>query len=120
MTRDILKFIANDLNLDIVRDEVRHIEEEIETGEYDFFAEIDGEEYRFIREDEIWEIYVEQIKETVEECYTGKMEWWIAIDWEETAENCLQDGYGHTFASYDGEEREVTIDGDEYYVFRTN
>lgn len=98
MTRDILGFIAIDLNLDIVREEVRHIEDEIKSGEYDFYAEIDGEEYRFIREDEIWEIYVEQIKETVEDCYTGKMEWWIAIDWEETAENCLQDGYGHTFA----------------------
>jgi hypothetical protein len=120
MTRDILKFIANDLNLDISKDEVRSIEHEIKTGEYDFTADIDGEEYRFIREDEIWDIYVEAIKETVEECYTGKLDWWIAIDWEETAENCLQDGYGHTFASYDGKEHEVTINGDEYYVFRTN
>lgn len=118
MTRDILDFIANDLNLDISKDEVRSIEHEIKTGEYDFTADIDGEEYRFIHEDEIWDIYVEAIKETVEECYTGKMEWWIAIDWEETAENCYQDGYGHTFATYDGEEHEVTIDGDLYHVFR--
>lgn len=120
MTRDILEFIANDLNLDISKDEVRFIEHEIKTGETDFIAEIDSEEYRFIHEDEIWDIYVEEIQNTVEECYTGKMEWWIAIDWEKTAENCHQDGYGHTFASYDGEEHEVTIDGDLYHAFRIN
>lgn len=30
------------------------------------------------------------------------------------------DGYGHYFAGYDGEEHEVVIGEDTYYVFRTN
>ena len=124
MTRDILELIANELHLNIVREEVHHIIEEINTGEYDFFAEIDGQEYRFIREDEIWDIYVDGIKEITEECYLvndGAKQWWIAIDWEKTAENCYDaDGYGHHFATYDGEEIECGIDGDTYYIFRTN
>lgn len=124
MTRDILELIANELHLNIVREEVHHIVEEIQTGEYDFFADIDGEEYRFIREDEIWDIYVDGIKEITEECYLineGAKQWWIAIDWEKTAQNCYDaDGYGHHFASYDGAEIEWEIDGDNYYIFRTN
>jgi hypothetical protein len=32
----------------------------------------------------------------------------------------LSDGYGHTLSSYDGEEHEVTVDGEWYYIYRTN
>ena len=50
----------------------------------------------------------------------GKL-WWVAIDWEKTAQNCLDaDGYGHHFASYDGDELEIMLNGDLYYFFRTN
>lgn len=125
MTRDILELIANELHLNIVREEVHHIIEEINTGEYDFYAEIDGQEYRFIREDEIWDIYVEGIEEITIESYLGvthrDLPWWLEIDWEKTAQNCYDaDGYGHHFASYDGAEIEWGIDGDNYYIFRTN
>ncbi len=40
----------------------------------------------------------------------------IEIDWEATARNTLADGYGHTFAGYDGEEHSAA----GYYIFRTN
>lgn len=89
----------------------------------DFWLEFDGNEYRIIADWSIWEIYVEEIKNIVEDCYSDvikldKIPSFIAvsIDWEQTAKNAYADGYGHTFAGYDGEEHEVN----NYWIFRTN
>lgn len=90
----------------------------------DFTLDFDGCEYRIIADSAIWEIYKESIQNIVEDCYSDvlnldKVPTFIAfqIDWEQTAKNAFVDGYGHTFASYDGEETE-TDNG--YWVFRTN
>ena len=87
----------------------------------DFYITIESNEYRIISDNAIWDIYVEEIQRTVEDCYDLKIPDFVAVDWEETANNCLVDGYGHTFASYDGEEIETkSKDGDYYHIFRTN
>ena len=120
ITRQILEFISEELELDINREEVKEFENQLNL-ENDFYIEIDGNEYRVINADAIWDIFVEEIKDITEECYTGKLEWWIAVDWEETAENCLQaDGYGHHFSGYDGSELECEFGEEDYYIFRTN
>ena len=123
MIRDILELINESLQLQSNRDEVREIERNIES-ENDFYVEIDGQEYRFVHDDFIWDIYVDGIKEITEECYLvndGAKQWWIAIDWEKTAQNCYDaDGYGHHFATYDGNEVEWAFDGENYHIFRTN
>ena len=117
--REVLEFIHDGLDLAINRDEVRKLTKYITDIEPEFFIEIDGEEYRFIHEDDIWDIYVQEIRDITEDCYDIKAPDWLAIDWEETAENCFQwDGYGHTFATYDGEEYEYDFDGENYYIFR--
>jgi len=87
----------------------------------DFTFELDGNEYRIISENSIWDIYVETIKEIIDDCYDLKLDdipSFIAfeIDWEQTAQNAYADGYGHTFASYDGEESKAA----GYFIFRTN
>lgn len=126
MTRDIIDCIATELELQVNRDEVRAIEEQLVGGDYeDFYAVIDGEEYRFIHEDFIWNIYVDDVKETTIECYLCEVDrsklWWLAIDWEQTAENVFSsDGYGNTFATYDGNEYEYMFDDANYFIFRIN
>lgn len=95
------------------------LENEIEGD--DFTVEFDGNEYRIISDSSIWGIYVEEIKNIVENCYDLKLDSipdFIAfdIDWEQTAQNAYADGYGHTFASYDGEESEAA----GFWIFRTN
>lgn len=95
------------------------LENEIEGD--DFTVEFDGNEYRIISDSSIWEIYVETIKDIVNNCYDLKLDKipdFIAfdIDWEQTAQNAYVDGYGHTFASYDGEESEAA----GFWIFRTN
>ena len=120
MTRDILEMIKV-LDLDINRDEARLIESKI--SEDDFYVEIDGCEFRFIAEQEIFGIYVDSVEQMVQECYLGGSElpYWVEIDWDQTAENLYEsDGYGHHFATYDANEYEYTLGGYDYYVFRTN
>lgn len=94
---------------------------ESEIGNDDFTVDFDGNEYRIISDSSIWEIYVEEIKNIVNDCYDLKLDKipdFIAfeIDWEQTAKNAHVDGYGHTFASYDGEESEAA----GFWIFRTN
>ena len=94
LKKQIKEFIQDELELDAHSQEVEELKNEIENSE-DFYIKIDGQEYRFISE-------------------------FIAIDWEETAKNCLVDGYGNTFASYDGDEIEHHFEGELYHIFRIN
>jgi len=92
----------------------------------DFTIDFDGNEYRIIHTDAIWGIYVEEIENIVTECYDLKLDKIpdfiaVTIDWEQTAQNAYADGYGHTFAGYDGEEIEIIGNkGLVYHAFRTN
>lgn len=86
-----------------------------------FNIDFDGNEYRIIGDSEIWDIYVEEIKNTVTDCYDLKLDnipdfVAFSIDWEQTAKNAYTDGYGHTFATYDG--KETSSNG--MWIFRTN
>ena len=119
INREVLEFIHEELELSVDRDEARELVDQLES-EDDFYQEIDGEEYRFIRDSEIWDIYVEEIQEITEDCYDIKAPSWLAIDWEQTAENCYVDGYGHHFSSYDGSEIEYDFDDQSWWIFRTN
>lgn len=119
INREVLEFIHEELELSVDRDEARELVDQLES-EDDFYQEIDGEEYRFIRDSEIWDIYVEEIQEITEDCYDIKAPSWLAIDWEKTAENCYVDGYGHHFSSYDGSEIEYDFDDQSWWIFRTN
>lgn len=104
------------------KDALEELADKMESSN-DFWIELDGNEYRIIADSSIWEIYVEEIKNITEDCYSGVFDLndlphWLAfeIDWERTAKNCYADGYGHTFAGYDGEEQEVN----GWWIFRTN
>jgi len=119
ITRQILEFISEGLDLDINRDEVKEIEFNLNL-ENDFMADIDGCEYRIIHQDIIWKTYVEEIKMIAEDYYVIKAPEWLSIDWEQTAKNCFVDGYGHTFSIYDGSEEECIFGEENYYIFRTD
>jgi len=85
----------------------------------DSTIECNGVEIRIISTTDIFDIYQDTIQEIVEDCYElnlDKMPSFVEFDWEETAKNCLVDGYGHTFSGYDGTEYE----DNDFYYFRTN
>jgi len=115
---EILREIKKEL--EIPKYESEEIEELCENlgSNNDFIVNLNCGSYRFIAVNSIDDIYETAIQELVEDCYfvNDEAPWWIAIDWEQTAQNCLQDGYAHTFAFYDGKEHIVS----EYYIFRIN
>lgn len=119
INREVLEFIHEELELSVDREEARELVEQLETEE-DFFQEIDGQEYRFIKDECIWDLYVDEIQEIARECYNIKAPEWIAIDWEETAENCFVDGYGNHFSGYDGSEIEYDFNDESWWIFRNN
>ena len=97
--------------------------DEFDLSDPDQTIEFDGNEYRIIRESDIWEIYKDEIQRIVEDCYSDvlnldKVPSFIAleVDWEQTAKNAYVDGYGHTFSHYDHSE----IETKNHYIFRTN
>lgn len=97
--------------------------DEFDLSDSDQTIEFDGNEYRIIRDSDIWDIYRDTIQDIVEDCYSDvinldKVPAFIAvsIDWEQTAKNAYADGYGHTFSSYDHSEIETA----EHWIFRTN
>lgn len=108
----------------VTKQEVKEVLNLIET-ESDFTYEFEnGEEYRIINENVITNIYFEEQEELLAEIYPEifeKKPWWVEIDLNKTIQNILDaDGYGQLFATYDGVENEINIDGVYYYCFRIN
>ncbi|MFM7851682.1 MAG: hypothetical protein ACKO96_07115, partial [Flammeovirgaceae bacterium] len=96
--------------------------DDFDLSDGDQTIEFDGNEYRIIRDSDIWDIYRDEIENIVNDCYDLKLDKIpsfiaVSIDWEQTAKNAYIDGYGHTFSSYDHSEIE-TDNG--FWVFRTN
>lgn len=75
-------------------------------------------EFRLIDHGDIEEIYQDSIEDLVKDCYLADKEIpsFIEIDWKATAENCMVDGYGHHFSSYDFSEKLIN----NTYIFCVN
>lgn len=118
--REIAEILLEITGEKLVYSEVKELFDDIEMKESDDFTiDFAGGEFRIIDEDSIFDIYVDEIEELTKDCYLGggDLPSWVAIDWETTAKNVLDyDGYGHHFASWDGEEHETRSTG--YYIFR--
>lgn len=91
-------------------------------NEDDFYLELSGGECRIIKKCGIDEIWYESLKEQIKDCYDlssiSNLPDFIAVEinWDATIKAAQQDGLGHHFSSYDGEEHST----DYYYIFRTN
>lgn len=122
LLQDIANQHTHDLDSidsDQIEDALNYLEDNSTKDE--FTLEFDGNEYRIISDSEIWGIYVDSIRQITEDCYDLKLDKLPAflafeIDWVRTAENCYADGYGHIFATYDGEE----LESGDWWVFRVN
>ena len=112
--------LAKIINPSNIREVAREIVDQVES-EDDYTIEADGEDWRCIHEDAIERIHDDSIRELVDDCYLSDKNIPDVIknyfDYEKFARDCrISDGYGHHFASYDGEKHEI---GD-CYLFRIN
>ena len=117
--REIIDQHNHCIDMSYTREAIETLRDKI--GEDDFYFDFDGNEYRLIKDSEIWDIYVDEIKHIVNDCYNLKLDKVpdfvaLSIDWEQTAKNAYVDGYGHTFSGYDGSEHKAG----GYWIFRTN
>ena len=99
------------------------IVEELEEDDYtvDYMVLTDSEA------DEKWE---ESLDSYIEECITpeidklsegaGNLSYYITFDEETWKRDARMDGRGHSLSSYDGHENEETIEGETFYIYRTN
>jgi len=87
--------------------------DEVETSEGDYRVLTDGETL------EEWE---DQIDQYIDDCVLCELPeaYRCYFDSEKFMKDCSYDGYGHTLSPYDGSEEESTINGNLYYLFRTN
>ena len=99
------------------------IVEELEEDDYsiDYMVLTDAEA------DVKWE---ESLDSYIEECITpeidklsegaGNLSYYITFDEETWKRDARMDGRGHSLSSYDGHENEETIEGETFYIYRTN
>lgn len=89
-------------------------------SEHDFTFDFDGCEFRIIHENSIDEIGIREISNMWEDCYdlSAIPQFLVAyIDFDRASADALRlDGYGHHFASYDGNE----YSAGNWYIFRVN
>jgi hypothetical protein len=118
--KNLWYFVNDELDVDADKNHIAALLNDMDSS-FDFYWEVNGEEYRVIHEMDIDTVLVEELKDLVEECYLSDSDlaklWWLEIDWEQTAENVVNaDGYGHHFSRYDGNE----YDHNDWYFFRCN
>ena len=100
-------------------------QEEIKEGYDSCIFLVQGAAYMVLNEHERNEKAKEYIQETLEvfralseECESGNNTILALV--EKTCGLDTADGYGHFLASYDGKEGKVTVEGEDYFIYRIN
>lgn len=107
---------VDDLSIDELFDLIDTVMDK--DGEDDFYIDdLPGGECRLIHGDDIDQIWEESLIEQIKDCYDlSNLPDFVKIDWQATTKNCMLDGKGHHFGTYDGSEHFCN----GYYIFRTN
>ena len=91
---------------------------EVEELEEDDFSV----DYRVLTDDEADEAWEDSLNSYLEECVYPELPDNMAryFDDEAWKRDARIDGRGHSLSSYDGNEKEETVGGETFYIFRTN
>ena len=80
------------------------------------------QEFLVVTDDEADELWEESLDNYLEECIypelTGNLSSYF--DDEKWKRDAKYDGRGHSLSSYDGNENEETVNGETFYIYRTN
>lgn len=97
-------------------------EEEISESHDEYTVESEPGEYRVLTSDEADEAWEESLESYIDECILPECPEPVRsyFDREAWKHDAKHDGRGHCLSSYDGEEHEVKIDGEWYYIYRVN
>lgn len=81
-----------------------------------------GEEYLVYTDSEADDAWDEYMDDYIDDCIIDRIDEALQcyFDRESFKRDCLYDGRGHSLAGYDGCENEETIEGETFYIYRTN
>ncbi len=84
--------------------------------------ETEDGEYMVLTDDEADSQWIEQLGQIFDDCYLPEIAPHLRdyFNRERWIEEAQQDGRGHTLSGYDGEEQEAEVDGETFYIYRTN
>lgn len=84
--------------------------------------EVDNGQYRVLIDEEADEEGASQLDEYIEEVILPEIPEYLQnyFDAERWKNDAEYDGRAHNIATYDGEENSETVNGTEYYIYRTN
>jgi hypothetical protein len=87
-----------------------------------FTAEGGRNEWMVLTDEEADERWEESLDNYIDECITPELPESIRFyfDDEKWKRDAKHDGRGHSLSTYDGEENEETVDGETFYIYRTN
>jgi hypothetical protein len=93
-----------------------------EIVETSYCFEADGGEYLVLTDDEADEKWEESLDYYIEECILPELPDNLRnyFDDEKWKRDAKYDGRGYSLSSYDGEEIEINIDGEWFYIYRIN
>lgn len=94
--------------------------DDVEDCGYDY--EADGASYRVLTEDEADEALDEALDSVLDDCILPDLDEALQCYFDRDAwkRDASYDGRGHHLNHYDGCEDEVTVNGVDYYIYRTN
>jgi len=94
-----------------------------ETGYYDDNEfEADGGEYLVLTDDEADDMWDERLEDYIDECILHELpeQYQSYFDRESWKRDARHDGRGHTLNHYGGSEDEEQVDGEWFFIYRTN
>lgn len=79
-------------------------------------------EYRVLTDDEADTAWDEYLDSYLDDCILSELKGPLAqyFDRDAWKRDARHDGRGHCLSSYDGEEHEIKVDGEWFYIYRTN
>ena len=94
--------------------------DDVEDCGYDY--EADGASYRVLTDDEADEAFDEALDSVLDDCILPDLDEVLQryFDRDAWKRDASYDGRGHHLNHYDGCEDEVTVNGVDYYIYRTN
>lgn len=84
--------------------------------------EAQGGDYLVCTDSEADELWDESLENYIEECILPELhkQYRSYFDNEAWKSDAKNDGRGHSLSSYDGNETEITVKGETFYIYQTN
>jgi hypothetical protein len=117
-----MTIMADELKIKALAAHFNVSEDEISESHDEYTCESEPGEYRVMTDDEADEAWDEYLTSYIDDCILPEVPEAFRNYFDEEAwkRDAKFDGRGHSLSPYDGNEHEVKIDGEWFYIYRVN